>query len=1103
MSPEDLLAHSDFVRSLARSLVIDSNDAADVEQKTWLTALEHPPATPHSPRGWLSTVVRNFAVTLHRRENRRKKYEQASVRSMSMTTPEEIALRKEAIRQMTQAVLSLEEPYLSTIIMRFYEDMPVKDVAERLGMPLETVKTRIQRGLRILRRRLDNANGGSRKKWCLALAPLAGLKLTAGTAAAAGTAIGVETGSFGFLFMLAKLKVGIAAALLVGLSVTLYQLFPEAPVQEAEIPAASTAAPNLGDSGGGHYNALEGDEPFDRYMDRSDRVALAPSGLFCSGRVTDLETGAPVQVFDFFLNVCHCDEGAGDTHIHETVEDEEGRFSFSLEKGGPAYIRISSSQYRWKELWDIEISDEIGLTDLKIELDPGLKLSGRVVEDATNRPISNAIVGPAMYPYDTDVVWLRLLEFNEKCLHAVTDEEGRFTLSGLHRNEKKIAALHSDFAEGSVRVVPGSEEEVEIRLKSGYRIFGRAMDDEGKPAGDILIQVFGDELPTRRALLTDSSGRYRTPPLHPGRVFLKAGLRAWSKEEETEFTREHKVVDVVDSDLEVNFGPAEEYLTWRGILYGFDGEPTTSGGLMVVPADMGMKEARGYRLRRYAAFDEQGRFEVGKLLPGRYRVYWDKEGKSPFGLGIFTLENRDPIERDIDLSRGASISGVLVDRETDKPIVGKRGTVQAWQSTSVRSSYSTDIDEEGRFLLRGLTPGSYTLQAKVERTYSKRLIGVKVGKEEHLKGLKLEFFSFGSLRLRLEGFEESGGNIPFSLSLASGRTGLKYYYGTHRIKESGILEKTYKLGSGSWKASLAIEDLGYLERTFDISPDEATEVIVSRSEVYPHEGFVTLSGRITRPGGGSAEGIALRFTAYGVPRLPEDHDSLEAVTNGEGRYILEGFKPGRWKVSAKLSDGGWNKLPQLWIPPDVEGSFTYDLELQEGEVRGILFDKETGLAFSSGQPREWKVSLQDVARDVYLCNFQGGDGGNRFELKGLASGEYQLLVEAEGYEDFQTGAFHLEEGQALDLGDIQLKPCGLLDLEVVNGAFEPVGEYTVVCDGRNRYYDRMPDGKRRYDKLPLGLVTLTIKAKGYFEKSVEVRLEPARPMDAQVVLQPK
>lgn len=1103
-----MLAHSDFVRSLARSLVLDSNDAADVEQKTWLTALEHPPAIPHSPRGWLSTVVRNFAVTLHRRENRRKKYEQASVHSTSMTTPDEIALRKEAIRQMTQAVLSLEEPYLSTIIMRFYEDLPVKDVAERLGMPLETVKTRIQRGLRILRRRLDKQNDGSRKKWCLALAPLAGLKLTAGTAAAAGAgaagvAIGVETGSFGLLFILAKLKVGIAAALLVGLSVTLYQLFPEAPVQEAEIPVAATVAPNLENSGGAHYDPMEGDEPFERYMDSSDRVALAPSGLFCSGRVTDLKTGAPVQAFDFFLNLCHCDEDGGDTCIHETVRDEEGRFSFPLEKGGPGYIRICSSQYRWKELWDIEISDESGLTDLKIELDPGLKLSGRVVEDATNRPISNAIVGPAMYPFDTDVVWLRLLDFNENCLHAVTDEEGRFILSGLHRNEKKIAALHSDFAEGIIHVTPGSEEEVEIRLKSGYRIYGRAMDDGGKPVENILIQVFGDELPTRRALLTDSSGRFRTPPLRPGRVFLKAGPRPWSEEEETEFTREHKVVDVVDADLEVNFGPAEEYLTWRGVLYGFDGEPTTRGGLIVLPAAMDMREARRYRLRRYAAFDEQGRFELSKLLPGRYRVYWDKEWESPFGLGIFTLEDRDPIEWDIDLSRGASISGVLVDMETDKPIVGKKGTVQAWQSTGVRSSYSTDIDEEGRFLLRGLTPGSYTLQANVERTYSRRLIGVKVEKEGHLKDLKLAFFSWGRLQLRFEGFEEIGVDIPFTLSLASGRTGLKYYYGTHRIKESGVLEKTFKLGSGSWRASLAIEDLGYLERSFEISPDEISEVIITRNEVYPYEGFVALSGKVTRPGGGCAEGITLRFTAYGVPRLPEGHEGLEAMSDGEGRFFLEGFKPGRWKVSARLSDGGWNNLPQLWIPSDIESPLSYDLVLQEGEVRGILFDEETGLAFRIGQPRQWKVSLQDVARDVYLCNYQGGDGGNRFDLKGLASGDYQLLVEAEGYEDFQTGAFHLEEGEVLDLGDIQLKPCGLLDLEVVDGAFEAVREYTVVCDGRNRYYDRIPDGKRRYDKLPLGLVTLTIKAKGYFDKSVEVHLEPARPMEAQVVLQPK
>ena len=110
MTPEELLTHADFVRSLARSLVIDDNRAADVEQKTWLAALEHPPKEDQSLRGWFSRVVRNCIVSTHRGETRRKKYEQEAPKLETITSPDEIAQRKEALKNLSQAVYSLEEP---------------------------------------------------------------------------------------------------------------------------------------------------------------------------------------------------------------------------------------------------------------------------------------------------------------------------------------------------------------------------------------------------------------------------------------------------------------------------------------------------------------------------------------------------------------------------------------------------------------------------------------------------------------------------------------------------------------------------------------------------------------------------------------------------------------------------------------------------------------------------------------------------------------------------------------------------------------------------------------------------------------------------------
>ena len=56
-----LLQHSEWVRQLARSLVHDANQADDVQQRTWLAALERPPADTRNIRGWLRQVLHNAA----------------------------------------------------------------------------------------------------------------------------------------------------------------------------------------------------------------------------------------------------------------------------------------------------------------------------------------------------------------------------------------------------------------------------------------------------------------------------------------------------------------------------------------------------------------------------------------------------------------------------------------------------------------------------------------------------------------------------------------------------------------------------------------------------------------------------------------------------------------------------------------------------------------------------------------------------------------------------------------------------------------------------------------------------------------------------------
>lgn len=53
-----------------------------------------------------------------------------------------------------EVVMNLEDKYKTVLILRFYQDYTVKQIAEILGCPEGTVKTNIHRGVQLLRKKL-------------------------------------------------------------------------------------------------------------------------------------------------------------------------------------------------------------------------------------------------------------------------------------------------------------------------------------------------------------------------------------------------------------------------------------------------------------------------------------------------------------------------------------------------------------------------------------------------------------------------------------------------------------------------------------------------------------------------------------------------------------------------------------------------------------------------------------------------------------------------------------------------------------------------------------------------------------------------------------
>jgi RNA polymerase sigma-70 factor (ECF subfamily) len=169
-TPDGLVAHNARLRRLAVGLAGET-DADDLVQDAWGAALQHSGKGVESPTAWLSGAVRHLAQMMRRGEARRRRRERVAARGEAIASPEVAVARVELHREIADAVLGLPEIARQVVILRFFEDLTPAEIAEHLGMPAATVRTRLHRALERLRVRLDAAHGGERSAWAALVLP--------------------------------------------------------------------------------------------------------------------------------------------------------------------------------------------------------------------------------------------------------------------------------------------------------------------------------------------------------------------------------------------------------------------------------------------------------------------------------------------------------------------------------------------------------------------------------------------------------------------------------------------------------------------------------------------------------------------------------------------------------------------------------------------------------------------------------------------------------------------------------------------------------------------------------------------------------------------
>jgi len=170
-----------WIQRLARGLV-GEHAAEDVVQETWLKLRDRSDVRA----GYVARVARSLALHRLRGDGRRARREARSSRDGALPSAAEVASRTEVTRALSRALDELDEPYKTTLVLRYYDDLSAAEIARRAGLPAATVRARVKRGLDTLRARLDDRAGG-RASWLPALLPLARIPVREESRALAAT----------------------------------------------------------------------------------------------------------------------------------------------------------------------------------------------------------------------------------------------------------------------------------------------------------------------------------------------------------------------------------------------------------------------------------------------------------------------------------------------------------------------------------------------------------------------------------------------------------------------------------------------------------------------------------------------------------------------------------------------------------------------------------------------------------------------------------------------------------------------------------------------------------------------------------------------------
>lgn len=1047
---ERLLAEERWLRALGRRLVRDAAAGDDLVQETWLHALRSGgprAASPGGARRWLAQVLRNAWRQRSRGEAARCARERRVAAREALPSAHEALERLEVRQRLAAHVLALDEPFRSTLVMRYVLGRSAAELAAEAGEPASRVRQRLARARALLRERLDRDGDAWVPRFALWLGPL---RPSPGPAAPVGTFAlpRANHAPVGLAFVAMSTK---SLALCAAVCAALFLALRAAQRETPRSPATSAARPESAATGAADGAALVAPRAGDpavapgRLDTLRDAVAHgelradAPARLH--GQVRASEDGRPLVGVDVALL-----QGGFSAPALTTTSDAAGRFAFTDVPSGRFSLAGRVEGRVPRTVPDVDLSAGADVA-LDLVLERGFSPVIEVFDLATAAPVAGAEVQLVAGTVD-QVTWLAASSYPFHGLACTTDAAGRASPFGVAPGVYQTIVRAEGYpnALGEALLVP-DEPPLRIALDRGGVVTGVVRDARGAPVASARVFLVAAHHQRRLeshvlaedGVATDDEGRYRIARVPRG-VYRAVALRADGSGafhlDAGDGARRPLAQLYVDRGAEVALDfTLPEPGRVSGQVVDEAGRPVAGARVTVSWGDFKAPGASYFALARVpgqkesihhdTVTDEDGRFTLAPLRLSHRPLEIDVKcpGYVAAELALDVPAGARPEERVVLRALGAVIQGRVVDGE-GAPLAGRSVSAFEAQGAELGDHFLAITAADGSYELRvparGKRGGRYRVEPFVRSDEGLTATPARV--EDVAVGARGVDFVLTS-RTTLEGLvvDERGERVrDFVVHVARPRgPGL---FGKEDTPWAEL--RDVRAGEGRFRVyvdGLEVE-LCWSAPGHDSTFVRAAEVAAEGQVVLPRARDLT-GVVVDADGAAVADAVVALATLDSAIYPARTGFAPRAVTNAAGRFVLAG-------VPASSTAGPRRPRGQLLVcatgadaPPLVRAPLPDD---RSEEMRIVLpRTRPTTLAFvrADGTPARGFALLLDAdgwplepALEVHLAHLESEhrgwlrDGRARFAL---APGPYSVILvegaDVRGRHEFTVDAGGLDD----------------------------------------------------------------------------------------------